>query len=76
MAKALDQEMYTYFTQLDEAEKKSVIQMLRTLLRARKIEYKPQSLADYNQELEEANAQIEAGHFITHEDAQKEMLKW
>ena len=76
MAKALDQEMYNYFVQLNEAEKKSVIQMLKTFIKGRKEDFKPQTLEEYNKELEEADRRIEAGHFITQEDLEKEMKAW
>ncbi|TDW97626.1 hypothetical protein [Dinghuibacter silviterrae] len=76
MAKALDQEMYSYFIQLNEAEKKSVIQMLKTFLKGRKDDIKPQTIEEYNRELEEADAAIDAGHFITQEDLEKEMKTW
>jgi succinate dehydrogenase flavin-adding protein (antitoxin of CptAB toxin-antitoxin module) len=77
MAKALDQEMYNYFIQLNEAEKKSVIQMLKTFLKGRKEQdFNPQTLEEYNRELEEADAAIDAGHFITQEDLEKEMKAW
>jgi hypothetical protein len=36
MAKAFEQELFQYILQLDEAEKKSVLQMLKTLLKAAK----------------------------------------
>ena len=36
MANVLDKEMFNYFTRLSEAEKKSVVQMLKTLLKDRK----------------------------------------
>ncbi|RPD41923.1 hypothetical protein [Chitinophaga barathri] len=76
MGKALEQEMYTYFVQLNEAEKKSVVQMLKTFLKSRKQQPEVYTIEQYNKELEEAEKRIEAGDFITQEDLEKEMEKW
>ena len=34
------------------------------------------SVEQYNQELDEADAEIDNGEFITHEDLKREMKKW
>jgi len=34
------------------------------------------SIEQYNKELDEANARIEAGDFISHEDLKKESASW
>jgi predicted transcriptional regulator len=34
------------------------------------------SIEQYNKELEEANAEIERGEFVTHQQAVKEIHKW
>lgn len=34
------------------------------------------SLEQYNRELEEADAEIERGDFVTHEEAEKEIRSW
>ena len=36
MANALDSEMYGYFMQLNDAEKKSVVELLKTFMKGRK----------------------------------------
>lgn len=76
MAKALDLEMHNYFKQLNEAEKKSVIQMLKTFLKGRGEKPQRISVEQYNKEIEEAEAEYERGEYITHEDLLKEMKKW
>lgn len=76
MGKALDQEMYNYFMRLNEAEKKSVIQMLKTFLKGRKEEFTPQTLAEYNQELEEGEAEFARGEYVTAEQLLKDMKSW
>jgi len=37
---------------------------------------KPQTIAQYNEDLEAGNAEIESGHFITAEDLKIEACKW
>lgn len=76
MAKALDHEMYNYFTQLNDAEKKSVIQMLKTFIKGRKENSERISIEQYNQELQEAEAAYERGEFATHEEFVKQIRKW
>jgi hypothetical protein len=76
MAKALDNEMYNYFTQLNDAEKKSVIQMLKTFIKGRPGNSGRISIEQYNQELQEAEAEYEKGEYATHEEFVKQVKKW
>jgi hypothetical protein len=76
MAKALDNEMYNYFTQLNEAEKKSVIQMLKTFLKSRTEKPDRITIEQYNKELQEAEAEFEKGEYITHEALLKQIKRW
>ncbi|MDR3712033.1 MAG: hypothetical protein P4L51_04400 [Puia sp.] len=71
----LSKEMLRYFTQLNAAEQKSVLQMIKTFLGNRKDDFKPVSLEQYNRELEEADAEIEAGDYVSHEEVMKRYLK-
>ncbi len=68
---SMSQEMLRYFMQLNDAEQQSVLQMLKTFLSSRKDEIRPVSLDAYNKELEQADAEIEAGEYITHEEVMK-----
>jgi predicted transcriptional regulator len=72
---SLSKEMLRYFTQLNAAEQKSVLQMIKTFLSSRKDEIKPVSLEEYNRELEEADAEIEDGNYVPHEEVMKRYLK-
>ena len=76
MAKALDNEMFNYFTQLNDAEKKSVIQMLKTFLSGRTEKSERVTIEQYNQELDEAEAEFEKGEVVTHEELLKQIRKW
>lgn len=72
---SISQEMLNYFMQLNDAERKSVLEMIKTFLSSRKSEFTPQSLEDYNQELEQADKEIETGDYMSHEEVMKRYLK-
>ena len=68
------QEMLTYFKQLNDTEKQSVLHLLKTFITNRQEHPSPQSLQDYNEELELADAEIEAGDYVSHEEVMKRYL--
>lgn len=72
---SISQEMLNYFMQLNDAERKSVLEMIKTFLISRGGELHAQSPEEYNNELEQADAEIEAGDFVTHEEVMKRYLK-
>ncbi len=76
MANVLEKEMYNYFTQLNEAEKKSVVQMLKTFLKGRKENHERISIEQYNKELDEAMAEVKNGEVYTHEEVRKMAKGW
>ena len=61
MAKALEQELLNYFFQLHDAEKKSVLQMLKTFAKSKEAKASRVSIAEYNEELKEAEAEYKRG---------------
>ena len=76
MARALEQELLQCILQLDEDEKKSVLQMLKTFIKGRKAKTTRISVKQYNQELREAEAEYESGEYTTHEEFAKQIKKW
>jgi hypothetical protein len=76
MAKALERELLQYILQLDEAEKKSVLQMLKTFLKGREKNLPRISIEQYNKEIDEAVARVEAGEYYTHEEVQRMAKDW
>jgi hypothetical protein len=76
MSKALEQELFQYILQLDEAEKKSVLQMLKTFVKGREGQASRISIEEYNQELREAEAEYERGDYTSHEEFVKQIKKW
>ena len=69
------QEMLDYFNQLNKAEQKSILQMLKDFVSKRKDISLAQSIEEYNKELEQADAEIEKGNFVLHEDVVKYFSK-
>ena len=76
MAKALERELLQYIFQLDEAEKKSVLQMLKTFLKGREKSLPRISIEQYNKEIDEAIARVEAGDYYTHEEVERMAKEW
>jgi len=75
MANVLEQELFSYFNRLNEQEKKSFVHLLKDFLNNRKTHTQVPSLEEYTKELEIADAEIEAGSFILHEDVVKYFSK-
>jgi len=75
MANVLEQELFSYFTRLNEEEKKSFVQLLKAFLNNRKENTQVPSLEEYTIELEKADAEIENGEYILHEDVVKYFSK-
>ncbi|MGY3214064.1 hypothetical protein [Mucilaginibacter sp. HD30] len=76
MAKALERELLQYILQLDEAEKKSVLQMLKTFLKGREKAVSRISVEQYNKEIDEAIARVEAGDFYTQAEVAQMAKDW
>ena len=76
MANTLDQEFYSYFMQLTEEEKKSVLQMLKTFVKGRKENPERITLEQYNKEIDEAMEEVKKGDVYTHEEVVKMAKDW
>ena len=76
MAKALEQELFNYIMQLDEAEKKSVLQMLKTFVKGREKRAAQINIEQYNKDIDEAVARVEAGEYYTQEEVEKMSKEW
>ena len=75
MANTIDQELNKYFTQLNEAEKKSVLQMLKTFIQGRNSSPNRISIEQYNEEIDNALAEAEVGDYISQEELEKKSAK-
>lgn len=72
---ASDKEFLEYFFQLDEPQKKSLLQMLKSLLQGG-VNTDHTSLEHYNKEIDEAMLRVKNGRFTTLEELEKEMESW
>lgn len=75
-ARSLNHKMLQYFIQLNDAEKKSVLQLIKTFLNSTKGNADTISIEEYNKELAEAEAEFQNGEFITHEEMLNQMKQW
>ncbi len=76
MENTTNQELHQYFMQLNAAEKKSILQMLKTFVKGRGQKIERISVEQYNQEIDEALAEVEAGEVYTHEEVVKMAKDW
>jgi hypothetical protein len=76
MAKALDEELFDYILRLDDAEKKSVLQMLKTFVKRRKSKTATITIEQYNKEIDEAVARVETSDFYTHDEVEQMAKDW
>lgn len=76
MENVLDQKLISYFTQLNNAEKKSILLMVKTFLAGRAGAYEVTDIEEYNKEIDEALEEIAAGNYITQEQIEKNAAKW
>lgn len=76
MVKTAAQQLHHYFTQLSEAEQSSVLQLLKTMASAKDRHPERISLERYNEEIEQALADIEAGRVYSQEEVEKQAKDW
>jgi hypothetical protein len=62
--------------ELEQVEDLSLLQAIKAVLHYGMKNEGRISIEQYNQELDEANARINAGKFITQEDLEKEAAQW
>ncbi len=75
-ASVIDGEMNDYFMQLNEAEKKSVVAMIKTFLQSRNNWPTNPDIDDYNKEIDEAVAEVERGEYYTHDEVLTMSKNW
>jgi len=61
--------------ELNELKDPALIEIFVRLLKYRKA-FNEQTIDEYNRQLDEANARIDAGKFISQEDLEKESSQW
>lgn len=76
MANAIEKELFAYFMQLNEAEKKSILQMLKTFVQGKREYSNKIDIEQYNKEIDEALAELAAGKYITQEEMENKASQW
>ena len=76
MASAIEKELFAYFMQLNEAEKKSILQMLKTFVQGKKEYSNEIDIERYNKEIDEALAELAEGKYITQEEMENKASQW
>jgi hypothetical protein len=76
MASVLDKEFIEYFLRLDEPQKKSLLEVMKSFLKSPAEPLTAQTIQEYNRELDAAMDRINKGEFTTLEDLEKEMQSW
>jgi hypothetical protein len=76
MGSAIDKELIRYFTLLDEKQKETLLEMIKSFLKPGNNSTERVSIEQYNRELDEAIERIEKGEFVTMEELLKEMKTW
>lgn len=77
MASVLDKELIRYFVRLNEPQKRSLLEMIKSfLISENTMQEEAVSIEQYNRELEEAMERINRGEFTTLEELEKEMKTW
>jgi hypothetical protein len=69
-------EMLRNFLQLNDAEQKSVLQMIKTFLKGREEHFERVTIEQYNREIDEVLAEVAAGNYVTQEELERESAKW
>lgn len=62
--------------EIEQLEDISLVRILKSMLHYGLKNEGRISIEQYNRELEEADAEIEKGDFLTHEEAMKEVRSW
>jgi len=75
-ASAIDKELLYYFTQLNEEQKRSLLQMTKNFLYPDNKQSSGVTIEEYNNELQDAEAEYEKGEYISHDEMLKQIGKW
>lgn len=78
-AVSIDNKIKQYLPLLGAEEKQSLLSQIKAFLNIKETQpnlTKEEYLIQYNKELDEAEKEIEAGHFITQEELEKESENW
>ncbi len=74
--RSLDAEINKFLPLLGSEEKKSLLGVIKSFMHLKKEEITRINIAQYNEEIDEALAQVKAGNYVTQEELEKEMKQW
>lgn len=72
----INSEKAVLIKEIEQLQDISLVRVLKSMLHYGMKNDGRISVEQYNMELEEADAEIEKGEFLTHEDAMKEIRSW
>lgn len=72
----LNSEKAILIREIEQLQDLSLVRVLKSMLHYGLKNEGRISIEQYNKELEEADAEIEKGDFLTHDDAMKEIRSW
>ena len=64
----VEAEIQKYISQLSDTRKKSILELIKFFAEEDEVLEPPQTIEEYNSEIEEAEKRMEAGEFYTHEE--------
>ena len=73
---SLSDEMVKNFVKLSKKEQKSILQMIKTFLSSKENEFVPQTLEEYNAEINAAVEAAKRGEVTSIEQLEEEMKSW
>ena len=73
---SLSEEMIKNFVKLNKAEQKSILQMIKTFISSKEKEFVPQTLEEYNAEIQAALKAAKRGEVTSIEQLEEEMKSW
>ena len=73
---SLSDEMVKNFVKLNKEEQKSILQMIKTFLSSKENEFVPQTLEEYNAEINAAVEAAKRGEVTSIEQLEEEMKSW
>jgi hypothetical protein len=75
-AQTIDSQILRSLPLLEHDQKKSLLSVIRSFLKNKEVTPTRLTIEEYNKELEEAEARVNAGFFTSHEDVLKESESW
>jgi len=76
MENVLDKELYRYFLRLNDNQKNSLLNMIKSFLQSNVKETAITTIAEYNDDLDKSMSRISKGDFTTLENLEVEMHQW